>query len=106
VIERGHVCMLPNRARMTAAEFDALPIAKEERHSDGLPDFFVPVISAIDQARALIDGKWCLLTAQHHFGCKQVYAERITIVAASDPFKQKTDREIAEDVQRGREALR
>jgi hypothetical protein len=93
---------------MTAAEFDALPVVDQQtsRPKPELPDFLAARVDAHRTYRALVDGKWCLLTAQHHFGCKQVYAERITIVAASDPFKQKTDREIAEDVQRGREALR
>jgi hypothetical protein len=83
MIERGQLCMLPSRARMTAAEFDALPIIEQQtsRPKPELPDFLGARVDAHRTYRALVDGKWCLLTAQHHFGCKQVYAERITIVA-------------------------
>ena len=89
MIERGHVCMLPSRARITSDEFKALRVIESAREPTiaKLPDFrgeyLTPGIAlgSGDKARALIDGKWCLLTVQFHFGCKQVYAERITIMA-------------------------
>ena len=81
MIERGQVCMLPSRARLTAAEFEALPLATSK--PEAASQIFGPIFAAEpnDRFRGIVNGKWCLLTVQFHFGCRQVYAERITIVA-------------------------